>query len=110
MGALVVLLAMGVVQLALTLHMRNTLISCASEGAHVGALADRSPEDGAQRADHLAEAAFGGRDVEASAHMVRHNGVAVVAVTLSTSVPLMGLWPVGTVEVTAHAIEENANA
>ena len=49
-GALLTLVFVGVVQLAVVLHVRNTLVDCASEGARFGALADRTPDDGAARA------------------------------------------------------------
>jgi hypothetical protein len=104
-GALVVLLAAGLFQLALTLHVRNILLSSASEGAHVGALADREPADGAERAAALANAALGGARVDAMARI--GPGGDVVVVTLSTPVPVLGLWGAGDVTVTAHAIEES---
>lgn len=109
MGALVTMLAMGVLQLALTLHVRNTLVSCASEGAHVAALADRVPADGARRAQELAGAALAGRNVDVTASSVTRGGVALVTVTVSSPVPVLGLWGVGSVEVTAHAIEEGGS-
>ena len=49
MAGLLTLLATGVLQLAVVLHVRATLVDCASEGARLGALADRSPADGAAR-------------------------------------------------------------
>lgn len=108
MGALVVALALGVLQLALTLHVRNTLVSCASEGAHTAALADRGPADGARRALELASAALPGRHVEATATTVSSDGAVLVAVTLTSPAPVVGLWGMGRVEVTAHAIDEGA--
>ncbi|MGC4174648.1 TadE/TadG family type IV pilus assembly protein [Demequina sp.] len=105
-GALLVLLAAGLFQLALTLHVRNILLSSASEGAHVGALADLSPADGAARASDLARAALGGLDVVGSARAVPTAGGEVVEVTLAAPVPVLGLWGAGSMSVTAHAIEE----
>ena len=52
-GALVTLVFVAVVQLAVVLHVRNTLIDCASDGARAGALADRDPRAGAARAREL---------------------------------------------------------
>ena len=105
-GALLAVLAAGLFQLALTLHVRNILLSSASEGAHVGALADRQPADGAARASALATAALGGREVVATAHEAPSGSGTVVVVTLSSPVPVLGLWGAGAVSVTAHAIGE----
>lgn len=106
-GLLVIVLAMGVVQLALTLHVRNTLLSCASEGAHVGARADRTPADGADRAAELAHAALGSRPIDVDAQVTSAGGPTLVQVTMTTSVPLVGLWGAGTMSVRAHAIAED---
>ena len=40
-------LVLGILQLALVLHVRNTLTAAASEGARHAATADRGPADGA---------------------------------------------------------------
>ena len=106
MGALVTLLAVGLVQLALTLHVRNTLTSCASAGAHEAALADRTPEDGADRARSLASAALGGREVDAEARVADPGAGGMVTVVVTAPVPVLGLWGAASVQVSAHAIEE----
>ena len=108
-GALLVVLAAGLFQLALTLHVRNILLSSASEGAHVGALADLSPSDGAARASQLATAALGGLEVGSEAHLVSDIGGATVEVTLTAPVPVLGLFGAGTMSVTAHAISEDGD-
>lgn len=109
-GALIVVLATGLLQLAVTLHVRNILVSCASEGAHTAALADVELAEGAQRASQLAGAALGGKEVGAVARHVDEGDVALVEVTLTTSVPVLGLWGAGTMSVSAHAIEEGDDA
>ena len=103
-GALLVVLAVGLFQLTLTLHVRNIMLSSASEGAHFGALGDVTPADGAARASELAAAALGGMDVSATGQTV--DAGHVVEVTLSAPVPVLGIWGAGTMTVTAHAIEE----
>src|SRR3546814_18873976 len=40
-------LVLGILQLAIVLHVRNTLTAAATEGARHGAVLDRGPEDGA---------------------------------------------------------------
>ena len=49
-AGLLSLLFLAVFQLGLALHIRNTLIACASEGARYGARADATPGDGEARA------------------------------------------------------------
>jgi len=46
----IVPLFLGILQLALVLHVRNTLSSAASEGARHAATADRGPADGVAKA------------------------------------------------------------
>jgi len=106
-GALLVFVACGLFQLALTLHVRNILVSSASEGAHIGALADRDPADGAARAEQLARAALGNVSVDASATLVPQGDGHVVVVRLEAPVPVLGLWGVGTISASAHAIDES---
>jgi len=109
-GALLTLLAAGLFQLALALHVRNILLSSASEGAHVGALADLGPADGASRAAELASAALGGHVVNADARTVSAASGQIVEVTLTAPIPVLGLWGAGSMSVTAHAIEEQSDA
>ena len=109
-GALIVVLATGLLQLAVTLHVRNILVSCASEGAHTAALADVGLTDGEQRASQLASTALGGKQVSASARHVAQGDAVIVEVTLTTSVPVLGLWGAGSMTVSAHAIEEGDDA
>jgi len=107
-GALLTLLAAGLFQLALTLHVRNIMLSSASEGAHVGALADLDPADGASRASQLATSALGGLPVAVESRSIDAGESDVVEVTLSAPVPVLGLWGAWSMTVTAHAIEEDA--
>ena len=60
-SALVTLLFLAVFQVGLALHIRNTLIACASEGARYGARADREPGDGVARAQQLIRASLADR-------------------------------------------------
>ncbi|HAY87138.1 MAG TPA: pilus assembly protein TadE, partial [Micrococcus luteus] len=50
---LVVLLFAALLQAGVVIHTRNVMIDAASAGARYGALADRNPEDGVQRAREL---------------------------------------------------------
>jgi Flp pilus assembly protein TadG len=106
-ATLLLVVAAGVFQLALTLHVRNILLSSASEGAHIGALADALPTDGAARARDLARDALGGREVTAAARQVDADDGPTVEVTLTSEVPVLGLFGAGSITVTAHAPEES---
>jgi Flp pilus assembly protein TadG len=107
---LVVLLPLflGIVQVALVLHVRNTLTSAASEGARYAATSDRPLEAGVERT----RAQIGGavsarfaRDVTASRAVVA--GVPVVRVDVVAEVPTLGLWrPAVRLTVAGHAMEE----
>ncbi|MCI0686664.1 MAG: pilus assembly protein [Sporichthyaceae bacterium] len=107
---LLVVLFLGIVQLALALHVRNTLVASAAEGARYGALADRTPEQGAERARQLIRTALGERftgAVRASATDV--DGVPVVEVEVRAPLPLLGpIGPDGVLVVSGHALDEKA--
>lgn len=107
-SALVVVVFLAAMQLGLAVHTRNTLISCASEGARYGARADSSPEAGAARARELIAASLSdgyARHVSASTDVV--DGVAVVVVSVSAPLPVLGpLGPEGSLEVVGRSFEE----
>ncbi|MEN9752047.1 MAG: hypothetical protein RLZZ600_1094 [Actinomycetota bacterium] len=110
-GVLVVSLILGVVQLALFLHVRNTLQDAASEGARWAALADSGPERGMARAHELITVALGdgfAREVTPSQGV--WNGHPTAIVTVRASVPLLGLIGVpGLLEVAGHSALEVVN-
>ncbi len=104
-------LFLGIVQVALVLHVRNTLTSAASEGARYAATVDRPLEAGVERTRIQiagAVAASFARDVTATETML--DGVPVVRVDVEAEVPPLGLWgPAVRVAVSGHAIEETAS-
>ncbi len=107
-GALTTVLFAAVLQLTLALHVRATLVDCAAEGARYGALADRTPAAGAERARELIEMSLSPRfaeDVQAEA--VEIGGLAVVRVQVTAPLPVIGLiGPGGTLVVDGHALRE----
>jgi hypothetical protein len=107
-GTLATLVFVGVVQLAVILHVRNTLIDCAAEGARYGALADRVPADGARRAVALIGADLSPRyagDVTAGEETV--DGLPTVVVRVRAPLPVLGLLgPRRVLAVTGHALRE----
>lgn len=108
-SGLVLLLGVGVFQLGLALYVRNTLISCASEGARLGARADSSPAEGADRTRDLIarslSAAYARRVVATTTTTA---GVRVVDVSVTAPVPIIGLLgPTGGMTVQGRAFMES---
>ena len=101
-------LFLGILQVALVLHVRNTLTSAASEGARYAATADRSFGDGAGRTRQQIAGALADRfaqGVTAGPAVVR--GAPGVEVTIVAEVPPLGLWgPAVRLVATGHAVEE----
>ncbi len=90
---LVVVILAALLQLALALHVRNTLIWCAGEGARYGARAGSTPERGAERTRTLiAESLSGSLAVEVGAERRDEGGVATVEVQVSASLPVLAWW------------------
>lgn len=107
-GVLLTFLTLAVLQLALALHVRNTVLDAAAEGARYGALADNEPGDAVPRTIELISTAVGpdfARDVT-----VREGswmGVPAVIVTVRTTLPLAGFLGVDrALEVEGHAARE----
>jgi len=91
-SVLVVVLFLAVFQLGLALHTRNTLISCASEGARIGARADAVPGQGVSRTEALISSSLSpryARQVTGRETVVA--GVRVVEVRVVAPIPVLGL-------------------
>jgi hypothetical protein len=91
-AGLVSLLFAGLLQLGLALHVRNTLIDSVSEGARFGALADRSPADGAARARSLISGSLPDSYADDVTAVYRStDGLETVEVTARVPVPVVAL-------------------
>lgn len=91
-GALLTLVTVSVLQLALALHVRSTLIDAAAEGARHAALADSSLAAGVERSRDLIATAVGESYAgDISAGFGRYEGHPVVVVTVRSPLPLLGL-------------------
>jgi Flp pilus assembly protein TadG len=91
-SVLVVGLFLAVFQLGLALHTRNTLISCASEGARLGARADAAPGQGVSRTQALISESLSSRYARhVSSRQTVVEGVRVVEVRVVAPVPVLGL-------------------
>ena len=90
-SALVSVVFVAILQVGLTLHVRNTLISCASEGARLGARGGSSPREGATRTRELISASLSPRFAEdVSADVITEGGVPVVAIRVRAPLPVLG--------------------
>ena len=101
-------LVLGLVQVALVLHVRNTLTAAATEGARYAAAVDRQPQDGVARTRQQISDAIADRFAgDVSAHDAVVGGVPTVEVRVHASVPALGLWGPGVeLEVSGHAVRE----
>lgn len=107
-GALLTVMTLSVLQLGLALHIRNTVIDAAAEGARYGALADNTLADGVARTQDLISTAVGPEyadDVTASYGSFL--GAPSAVVTVRTPLPLFGLVGIDDgLEVSGHAAVE----
>jgi Flp pilus assembly protein TadG len=108
-GVLLTVLALAVVQLALALHVRNTLLDAAAEGARFAALAGSSPADGMSRTRDLISAAISpdyANDISVGTASIA--GVPAIEVTVRATMPVIGLLGVERgLEVSGHAAIES---
>jgi hypothetical protein len=107
-GALLTVLTLSVMQLGFALHVRNTVLDSASEGARFAALADNRLEDGVTRTRELITTAIGpgyARGVTASYGSYLGHPAAIV--TVRAPLPVFGLVGFDRgLEVTGHAVVE----
>lgn len=108
-SALVSLLFVAVIQLGIALHVRNTLISCASEGARLGARDGSRPADGAERTRALiSESLSPAFARHVSATVADAGGVRVVSVRVLAPLPVLGpLGPDRSLDVVGRAFLES---
>jgi Flp pilus assembly protein TadG len=106
----IVPLFLGVLQVGLVLHVRNTLTAAASEGARYAATVNGSPAAGAERTRSQIRGALASRFADqVSARTVMIDGVPGVQVTVAVEVPPLGLWgPAVHFDVAGHAVSEVA--
>ena len=112
-GSLVVFLFLGVLQIGLLLHMRNVIVSSASEAVHTAARADGSCRDGVERFEQLVGEALSSSVTDGVRRPVLcgpdPDAAGVVRLQVHVELPLVFL-PFGSVAVssTAHAVQEGA--
>jgi len=99
---------LGILQVALVLHVRNTLTAAASDGARYGATRGHGPDDAVERTRQQIEGALSGRFAQGlTARVEEVDGTPMVVVRAEAEVPALGLWGPGLhLEVTGHAVQE----
>lgn len=107
-SVLLVTLFLAVLQVGLIIHVRNTLVASAAEGARYAANADRGLDHGVQRTQReIAESISPDFADGVTADYIQRNGVTLVEVRVQATFPLLGLLgPAGSLEVVGHAVEE----
>lgn len=107
-GVLLTALFLALLQLGLALHVRNTLIASAAEGARHAANADREPADGVAVARRLIRDALADSFAErVTSGFENVDGVPTVYVQVDATLPLVGLLgPSRGIRVRGHALEE----
>ena len=107
-GILLTFLFVALLQLGLALHVRNTLVASAAEGARWGANADRTPADGAAVTRQLIRDSLADSfadDVTSGTETV--DGVTTVVIRVEARLPVFGLLgPPRAISVRGHAMEE----
>ncbi|MGJ9413426.1 TadE family protein [Aeromicrobium sp. CF4.19] len=105
---LLVPLVLGIIQLGLVLHVRNTLTAAASDGARAAAPLEARPEDAADRARDLVRTTLADRyagDIRVQSTDV--GGSPAVLVRIRAEVPALGLFgPAVPLEARGRAIRE----
>lgn len=106
LAALLVLFLVVVLQAAVVMHVRNTTIDAAVQGARTGALVGRTTDDGAVRTRALLTDRYGeGFVSEVTAH--RGND-GVITVHVRTALPVLGWYgPPGVLELSGRALDED---
>ncbi|GAA3871736.1 hypothetical protein GCM10022381_13520 [Leifsonia kafniensis] len=107
-GSLLTVLTLSVMQLALALHIRTTLLDAAAEGARYAALADNGLSEGAARTTDLITTAVGSTYATgvAAAYSERA-GQLTVEVSVIAPLPLLGMLGFERgLKVVGHAVVE----
>lgn len=103
---------LGLVQVGLVLHVRNTLTAAASEGARLAATLDGTTGEGVARARAQIAEAGGGRFVTSvTPRRVLIDGAPAVEIVIHAEVPALGLGgPAVSFDVTGRAVVETVEA
>lgn len=106
---LLIPIVLGVIQVGLVMHVRNTLSAAASEGARAAAVIDGGPSVGVERTRALIRAAIADKYAESvTSGFVLVGGVPGTVVRVQAEVPALGLFGPGvSIDVQGHAVRED---
>lgn len=105
---LLLFVVLGVLQVALALFIRTSLIAAAEEGARGAALAGSDISFGQQRATHLARSSVAGAGVsDISGRLIAIDGAPAVEMVITAELPLIGFFGPWPMQVTGRAILEH---
>lgn len=101
-------LVLGIAQVALVLHVRNTMVAAASDGARSAAMLDSGSDAARQRAREVIRTTLADRYANSvDARETQIDGVAVIEVRIRGDVPPLGLWgPAVSVDAVGHAVQQ----
>lgn len=107
---LLLLVALAVLQLALTLHVRSVAVGAASEGARLAALAGGNEDAARDRTERILATSIAGTALRSTAFRVDRSGpLPVAAVDVTLDLPLVGLLGPTAMTVTGRAVLESTN-
>jgi Flp pilus assembly protein TadG len=104
---LMLLVAIGVLQLTMALHVRATMTAAAAEGARIAALTDSDLAAGERRTRSILQGNVAGtavRQIEATREVIE--GMPVVTMQVSADLPLIGFFGPTQMRITASALDE----
>jgi len=105
---LLIPLVLGIAQVGLVLHVRNTATAAASEGARAAAPLEATAADGANRTRSIIRQSLDDRYAgEVTAGYTTRGGIEITEVVVRAEVPALGLFgPSVGFTVRGHAIRE----
>lgn len=105
---LLLLVALAVLQLALTLHVRSVAIGAAGEGARLAALVGGDEMTARQRTERILSESIAGTALRGTDFRIDRSGsVPVAAVDVTVDLPLVGLYGPTPMTVTGRAVMES---
>lgn len=106
---LIVGVALVVLQLSLTLHVRSVLTAAAAEGARMASLVGSQLVTGERRTRQLLDGNLAGSVVtHVRVSRVMEDGLLMTSVRIEARLPLIGLLGPESLQITAHALQEHA--
>lgn len=105
-SAMVLMLFLGVLQIAFAMFTKNVMQDAASQGARYGAMLDRAPGDGEERTRELIYSVLpDSYSATVTSSVTQWQGVEAVEIKVSAPIPTIGPFGLaGNWEVTGHAI------